>query len=122
MVRNALFLITMLTILSVGTNGYADRTFRCKGSVISVGDYASEVLEKCGEPDHREKWQEEVYSRKSQIFDHENERYREPILIKSPVRMERWTYNLGSQQFIRYLQFQNSELINIETGDKGSNN
>lgn len=119
--RSTIILLIILISFLGQTTAYADKTFRCKSHLISVGDRSLEVLEKCGEPDQREEWEEEVYSKKSQIFDHENQRYREPLLIKSSIRMERWTYNLGAQKFIRYLQFQNSELINIETGDKGSN-
>lgn len=116
-----LFILSVLAVFCFQTDAFGDRTFRCKGHVIAVGDYTHEVLEKCGEPNQREEWEEEVYSKKSQVFDSETERYREPILIKTHARLERWTYNLGSQQFIRYLKFQNGQLIDIDTGKKGSN-
>ena len=41
-----------------------------------------------------------------------------PELIKGPILVERWTYNLGSNQFTRYLFFQNGKLYKIERGDK----
>jgi len=56
------------------------------------------------------------------LFDYESERYLAPKLIIGPIKMERWTYNLGSNKFIRYLEFQNGRLIRIITGDKGSDN
>jgi hypothetical protein len=34
--------------------------------------------------------------------------------------MERWTYNFGPTRFKRHLYFENEELIQIETGEKGS--
>jgi len=34
--------------------------------------------------------------------------------------MERWTYNMGSNKFIRYLYFQNGELTKMEMDEKGS--
>ena len=118
-------LFWMLAVVFIGLNfqqvAYGDRTFRCKGNIISVGEYTSEVLEKCGEPDNREQWQESYNEDVSQLFDYRTEQYRAPKLIRGPIRMERWTYNLGSNKFIRYLEFKNGELINIKTGDKGSN-
>ena len=32
--------------------------------------------------------------------------------------MERWTYNMGSNKFIRHLYFQNDELTKIEMDEK----
>ena len=115
-----IWIFAVLLVLTFQQAAYGDRTFRCKGHIISVGDYKSEVLEKCGEPDNLEQWEKGYNEDISQIFDYKTERYLAPKLIKGPLRMERWTYNLGSKQFIRYLKFQNGELINIETGDKGS--
>ncbi|MBW1608769.1 MAG: DUF2845 domain-containing protein [Deltaproteobacteria bacterium] len=34
--------------------------------------------------------------------------------------MERWTYNMVSNKFIRYLYFQNDELTKMEMDEKGS--
>jgi hypothetical protein len=114
---------TLLIIFGVifPLNAFGDRTFRCKGRIVSIGEYTSEVLEKCGEPDNREQWEESYNEYISQIYDYKTERYRAPRLIRGPIRMERWTYNFGATKFIRHLKFKNGELINIETGDKGSN-
>lgn len=32
---------------------------RCNGRLVEVGDTKSQVVDKCGEPDHIEMWQEE---------------------------------------------------------------
>ncbi len=107
---------------------YADSTFRCHKMIISVGDYTSKVLEKCGEPDHRETWEkvvetevyEEAYDR-HELYDNENHRrLYKPQIIKQVVKFERWTYNFGPQQFIRYLEFKDGVLDKIKTGDKGT--
>ena len=100
--------------------------FRCGGWLISKGDSKYEVLSKCGEPDYVETWYEERFVRDyydPYVFDEDNQynyrRYREPIPTREPVIIERWTYNLGPHQFIRYLRFYNGTLTNIITGDYG---
>ena len=96
-----------------------DTTFRCAGGLVSVGDTTNKVFEKCGEPTKESKWEEGRNTWISQIYDYEKERYQLPELIKGPILMEIWTYDLGSNKFIRYLHFANGRLIRIETGEKG---
>jgi hypothetical protein len=96
-----------------------ETTFRCGGGLVSVGDTTAKVLEKCGEPTKESKWEEGHDTWVSQIYDYEKERYQLPELIKGPILMELWTYDLGANKFIRYLHFANGRLIRIETGEKG---
>lgn len=96
-----------------------ETTFRCGGGLVSIGDTTAKVLEKCGDPTKESKWEEGHNTWISQIYDYEKERYRLPELIKGPILMELWTYDLGSNKFIRYLYFANGRLIRIETGEKG---
>ena len=96
-----------------------ETTFRCAGGLVSVGDTTNKVFEKCGEPTKESKWEEGHNTYISQIYDYEKERYQLPELIKGPILMELWTYDLGSNKFIRYLHFANGRLIRIETGEKG---
>ena len=77
------------------------------------------MLDKCDHPDKRDQWEEEHNGTIAQIYDYKTERYIAPKQIKQPIQMERWTYMLGSNKFIRYLYFQNGELIKIETGERG---
>mgnify|MGYP001141555839 CR=1 FL=1 len=100
------------------TVAYADRAFRCQGRLVYIGDQKSEVLSRCGEPDHVDRWEENTDGYTFQIYNYEKERYQLPELIKGPIRFERWTYNLGSNRFPRYLFFQNGELYKIERGEK----
>ncbi len=92
---------------------------RCQGRLVSIGDTKAEVLDKCDHPDKRDQWEEDHNSTISQIYDYKTERYIAPKRIEKPIRMERWTYNIGANKFIRYLYFQNGELIKIETGERG---
>jgi len=120
--RKALYLCVLLIppILWVDTGLAADRTLRCHGRLVSIGDTSSEVLTVCGEPDVTRHWEEGDGNYISRIYDYENDRYQAPELIKGPIRVERWTYNFGANRFIRYLRFENGKLVKIETGEKGS--
>lgn len=115
-----LWLLLILPILWIDTGWAADRTLRCHGRLVSIGDTSSEVLTVCGEPDAISHWEEGDGTYISQIYDYENDRYKAPELIKGPIVVERWTYNLGANRFIRYLRFENGKLVKIETGEKGS--
>ena len=110
--------LSVLLVLYLPTNTFADRALRCHGRLVYVGNPKADVLSKCGKPDHVEQWEENPNGYTSKIYDYEKERYQLPELIKGPIIVERWTYNLGSNQFTRYLFFQNGELYKIERGDK----
>ncbi|MGD8970897.1 MAG: DUF2845 domain-containing protein [Desulfobacterales bacterium] len=115
-----LLLVALLVHLWVHTDVAAgETTLRCGGGLVSVGDTTAKVFEKCGEPTKESKWEEGHNTYISQIYDYEKERYRLPELIKGPILMELWTYDFGSNKFIRYLHFANGRLIRIETGEKG---
>lgn len=95
---------------------------RCSGRIVSIGDTKSQVIDKCGEPDHIESWEEERIKKDYYYsYDHYRsyEGYREPFLVKEYVRIEEWTYNRGSTTFIRYLLFEKGRLKKINLGDKG---
>ncbi|MFZ0241104.1 MAG: DUF2845 domain-containing protein [Desulfobacterales bacterium] len=99
----------------------AETTLRCAGGLVSVGDTTEMVLAICGAPTTESNWEEGHNTFTSQIFDYEKERYQLPKLIKGPIRMAVWTYDFGSNKFIRTLHFENERLIRIETGEKGRN-
>jgi hypothetical protein len=108
----------LLMIFYFSTIAFADRAFRCHGRLVYIGDLKTDVESKCGEPDHIDQWEENPNGYTSKIYDYEKERYQLPERIKGPIMFERWTYNLGSNLFTRYLFFQNGELYKIERGDK----
>ncbi len=113
------WMLLIPAVLCLPGKAAADRTFRCGPYLIEIGDEKETVVSKFGEPDEVDRWEEDPNSYISQIYDYELERYRLPKLIKGPLLMERWTYDLGSSRFIRYLFFQNGKLYKIETGEKG---
>lgn len=115
-----LILVALFVHLWLHTDAAAvETTFRCGGGLVSVGDSSAKVFEKCGEPTEESKWEEGHNTYISQIYDYEKERYQLPELIKGPILMELWTYDFGSNKFIRYLHFANGRLIRIEIGEKG---
>lgn len=119
--QNNWILIAVLSIMPVlyfTTIAFADRALRCQGRLVYIGDLKADVVSKCGKPDHIEQWEENPDGYTSKIYDYEKERYQLPELIKGPILVERWTYDLGANRFIRYLFFQNGELYKIERGDK----
>lgn len=116
-----LILVALFAHLWLHNDVAADETtLRCEGGLVSVGDTRSKVFENCGEPTKESRWEEGHNTYTSKIYDYEKERYQLPELIKGPILMEIWTYDFGSNKFIRNLHFENGRLIRIETGEKGS--
>lgn len=115
------YLLSIICVFLFQKDVAADRYLRCQGRLVSIGDTQQEVLDKCEQPDEREQLEEDLSSTISQIYDYKNERYIAPKRIEQPIRIERWTYHMGANKFIRYLYFQNEELIKIETGERGKN-
>jgi hypothetical protein len=113
-------LILFFSVLLFDNAAFADRHMRCQGSLVSIGDTKAQVLDTCGKPDKIDQWKEYHNDSMTQIYDYKTERYIAPQQVPNPILMERWTYNLGSTRFIRYLYFQDGELIKIKTGERGS--
>jgi len=99
--------------------------FRCGTNPVSEGDTKAEVVHDCGEPDYVDSWEEERIARDFRVERKYDPRtrsyqsYREPLLVKEKVKIDVWTYNLGSTRFTRYLTFENGILTEITTGEKG---
>ncbi len=111
-------IMALLTLLFWPQGGFADRSLRCNGKIISVGDFREDVERTCGEPYHVEKWEKGRKGSITQFYYNRKGQYL-PRLFYGPIYMERWTYLRGSNRFIRYLTFRNGELLRIETGDRG---
>ena len=116
--QRVLLLLSLLPVLLFHNTVTAEKTLRCQNRLVYLGDTKAKVLDKCGDPDQLDQWEEDHNSYISQIYDYEKERYIAPKLIKGPILMERWTYNMGSNKFIRHLHFQNAELTKIEMDEK----
>jgi hypothetical protein len=82
---------------------------RCGSDLVHKGDHVIEVLNKCGEPMWRERWEDEIIERR--FFD---------TLERQTVVMEEWLYDFGPTRLLHILRFRNSRLESIATGDRGS--
>jgi hypothetical protein len=116
--------IALLSILCIFGSVGAASAFRCGTQLVSEGDTRAEVIQKCGDPTFVDSWEEELIQRDYGVRDYDPRtgRYqgsREPFLVKVQVKIDLWTYNLGSTQFTRYLRFENGILKEITTGAKG---
>lgn len=98
----------VMLILFVLTESAQADSMRCGSRIVTTGDSKAEVLMECGEPSFREVVGEKtVYRRFFYLF---GESY--------TVLVEKWTYNLGSTQFLRILTFEGDTLVDVELGDK----
>ena len=111
----------LFTIVSLHDKAEADRTMRCGGRIVSIGDSTAEVLEKCDAPDRIEQWEEGHNTYVSRIYNFELERYEAPELVKGPILMERWIYEFGSNRLVHHLLFERGKLIRIDSGGKSEN-
>jgi Protein of unknown function (DUF2845) len=98
-----LALMTALTCVDV----YAD-SLSCSGGIISTGDRSADVLAKCGSPDSKDSHLEEV----TQRIDADTKQ-------KVYVTVEEWTYNFGTNQFMRIVVLKNGQVTEILTGNYG---
>jgi hypothetical protein len=104
------------------TAARADSGFRCPGGrLVSTGDHMQEVRKKCGEPDfvaqRSEKRKIKVKVRRW-ISPSEHEDVSEEREIE--VLVDEWTYDFGSDRFIRYVAFEDARVVGVTTGDYGT--
>lgn len=100
---------------------HADGGFRCGNRLVSTGDHMTVVQRKCGEPDfvsqRTEKRKIKVKVRRW-ISPHEQEEISEEREVE--VLVDEWTYDLGSDRFIRFVSFENARVVGVTTGPYGS--
>ncbi len=77
----------------------------CREQTVARGDSKSDVVEICGEPSWKDTHEEEFVKRLSAGV--ERKRY---------VTVDKWTYDLGPNRFVRILTFRNGKLVDIKTG------
>ena len=75
-------------------------TLRCDNQLISTGDHASEVLEKCGEPNSRD-----TLGYQERVGPHG--RFEE-------VRIDEWVYGPRNGMYY-YLRFEANRLVEIDS-------
>lgn len=83
-------------------------TLRCGNRLVREGDSIEEVHRRCGDPTFR------TFSTELISFETAS-----GLVVTKTVQVERWTYNRGPREFIRYLVFRDGRLARITEGDYG---
>jgi hypothetical protein len=120
--RISLALLSMAFTLAWSASASADSGFRCKtGRLVSVGDRMGDVHNRCGEPDATSTRVEKrkVKHKYTRWVGNVQESVVEEVEVEVPL--DEWTYDLGSNAFIRYVTFENGQVIDIATGGYGRN-
>ena len=91
-----------------GYDGARPSAKLCDSGEMQVGITQYEILQRCGEPAFKDSRQEEQLT----SVDENTNR----LTVK---RIDEWTYNFGPNKFLRILKFENGELVEVETGDRG---
>ena len=120
MLRAVAFLSVVIMSLSLQGKAFGYEGFRCSGHMFSPGALSSNIRKICGEPDHKTQWELGCKGCRAQIYCYEGACHDLPKSIQGPLKMECWTYNLGPNQFVRFLKFQDGVLMRIKTGAKCS--
>lgn len=90
------FLVICFILISM-TNSHA---FRCGNEVITRGDTAQSVLDKCGEPEKRE--------------------FKKEVINGNLQYVEKWFYNCGENDFLYGLTIINSVVFRDDPFSRGS--
>ncbi|WP_287147026.1 DUF2845 domain-containing protein [Aeromonas sp.] len=94
--------VLALLLLSIPASADA---MRCKNALITEGDSTAEMLLKCGEPMLREELSRNEVNQLGNL-----------VQVKFG---ERWTYNFGKNEFMRFVTVRNGVVIDIENGPRG---
>jgi hypothetical protein len=95
--------LVLLVVLVVAAPAFA---MRCGTDLITTGQYSYEVLEHCGEPIEQHFVTQYLGS---------NGRF----VVLAPFVVEEWIYDLGPTRLQRRLLFQDGQLFQIDTLDRG---
>jgi hypothetical protein len=98
-----------LSITAAGAWPLATSSWRCGPRIVAPGQTTQDVYERCGEPTERGVSTELVTVRVAR-----------DVAVTRPVTFERWIYDRGSNQFVRFLTFRDDVLIAIDEGSYGA--
>jgi len=84
---------------------------RCGSGAVHEGDGKLDLLARCGEPAMIDAWDEVPAV---VVLDPGS-----PFSAGSTVRVEIWTYDMGPNQFVRFVRLENGRVTSITTGTYG---
>ena len=117
MIRTSLFLSTLLlasALLLSAASSEAEAMY-CGRRIVNTGHSTVQVLERCGEPDLRER-RVETQSRSVA------RRVNGVVVVQTftvQVEIQEWAYDFGPQRLVRYLRFEDGALVEIGSGGYG---
>jgi hypothetical protein len=107
-------------LLAGATAARAEGGFRCGNRVVSEGDHMVDVRRRCGDPDFvaQRVEQRKVKSKVRRRVGNQEEEVSEERTVD--VVIDQWTYDLGPERFVRYVDFEDARVLRVTTGDYGS--
>ena len=105
--------ISLMIVFSAEAMG---RSLRCDGRLVKIGDFQHEVVAKCGDPQHVQTYEDFPNEWVSKRYDDDEERFKAPYLLRSPIKREMWTYQRGPNHLPYYLYFHKGRLTRIKIG------
>jgi hypothetical protein len=89
---------------------------RCDPGMVHEGDAKLDVLARCGEPALVDSWDEihSVLVRAGHQHDHG-----QAVAESASVHVEVWTYDMGPNQFVRFIRLENGRVTAVSTGTYG---
>jgi hypothetical protein len=107
--RVLLRLLAILMLLGLASPALVSaRSWRCGARLVVPGQTTADVYDLCGEPAERRADTEYVTARLS--YD---------VTVTRAVVVEKWLYNRGPKQFLRFLTFRDGTLVGIDEGTYG---
>lgn len=95
------------------------QSMRCKNDLANVGEGKASVLQKCGEPVHRESFCKPVAQTQAPSPTQGPAAGGTTIVNVTPCEtVDEWTYNPGRGQFMTTLRFESGRLAGISYGDR----
>lgn len=90
-----------------------ESALRCGNRLVELGDYKSDVLALCGEP--------ESIETRTKVVGSTLHHPRRTLDIQQfeEIQVEEWVYNFGSSRLQQYLRFENGELKEIKDLRRG---
>ena len=93
------------------------QSMRCKNDLANVGEGKASVLQKCGEPVHRESFCKPA-ARTQQTTGAAGAAGTTIVNVTPCETVDEWTYNPGRGQFMTTLRFESGRLAAITYGDR----
>ena len=84
-------------------------TMICKNGIVSKGDFAGDVVSKCGEPAGKSQREEKRFEKTK-----ESGGAKEKTVVTT-VTIDDWTYNFGPNEFMHQISLENSRVARIES-------